>query len=195
MSKNSEPTRYSDQDLAEFKSLLEQKLEKSTLDYNSLLDQIRELGENADAEKADIFDNSVSLSEGEMLQTMAHRTKKYIQNLQNALHRIRNKTYGICFKSGRLIDKRRLMAVPTTTQSLEVKLAPPPKPEVKEKPVSKNAKKIIEKKIKPLPKKAAAGTKILDDDEEDLDGGLDFEVDESADFSEDLEESSEEDKA
>lgn len=136
MSNKKKQTRYSDSDLQEFKDLLEGKLEKSTLDYNSLLDQIRELGEKADSEKSDMFDNSASQSETEMLQRMAHRTKKHIQNLQNALTRIRNKTYGVCFKSGDLISKARLRAVPTTTQSLEAKTAPPPKPVIKEKPLA-----------------------------------------------------------
>jgi len=148
MAKKSKSTRYSDNDLQEFKDLLESKLEKSTMDYNSLLEQIRELGEKADAEKSDMFDNSASQSETEMLQRMAHRTKKHIQNLQNALTRIRNKTYGVCFKTGDLIDKARLRAVPTTTQSLEAKTAPPPRPVIKPIVVKAPAKKKASKKKK-----------------------------------------------
>ncbi len=141
MSKSSKQTRYSDQELEEFKTLLEGNLEKSTLDYESLVEQIRELGEKKDSEKSDMFDNSAAQTETEMLQRMAHRTQKHVQNLQNALSRIRNKTYGVCFKTGELIDKKRLRAVPTTTQSFTAKTAPPPKPVIKEKPAAGSKKK------------------------------------------------------
>ena len=58
-----------------------------------------------------------------MLQTMANRQKKHLQDLENALIRVENKSYGICVVTGQLIDKKRLLAVPTTTKSLEAKNA------------------------------------------------------------------------
>jgi RNA polymerase-binding transcription factor DksA len=60
-------------------------------------------------------------NEKEHLSNMANRQIKFIQNLENALIRIENKTYGICRKTGNLIEKKRLMAVPHATLSMEAK--------------------------------------------------------------------------
>ena len=69
------------------------------------------------------MDDSSTASELDMLYNMANRQRKYIQDLDSALIRIKNKTYGICTVTGELIDKKRLLAVPTTTKSMNAKLS------------------------------------------------------------------------
>ena len=115
--------RYSDKELEEFRQLIESKLDKTKEQLKKLYEQIREITENADDEFGnDWFDDSSTNNEVDYLSNMAGRQEKYLKSLESALLRIRNKTYGICTVSGQLIDKKRLMAVPTTTKSLEAKL-------------------------------------------------------------------------
>lgn len=118
--------RYSDAELEEFKSLIESKLERAQTQLNSLQEQILEIAENSsDDHGVDWMDDSSTGSDVEMLNNMAIRQRRYIQDLQNALIRIRNKVYGVCTITGELIDKKRLRAVPTTTKSLAAKIQPP----------------------------------------------------------------------
>lgn len=125
--------RYSDAELEEFKELIESKLEKAQTQLSSLQEQILEIAENSgDDHGVDWMDDSSTGSDVEMLNNMAIRQRRYIQDLQNALIRIRNKAYGICTITGELIDKKRLRAVPTTTKSLAAKTQPP----VSTRPVS-----------------------------------------------------------
>ncbi len=112
--------KYSDSVLQEFKHLIETKLEKSQKEVNQLRDQLEDIYENS-AEGYDPDDNSSLDQEKDMLQTMINRQEKHMRDLENALIRIHNKSYGICLVTGQLIDKRRLLAVPTTTKSLEGK--------------------------------------------------------------------------
>lgn len=115
-------SRYSDTELAEFKLVLDDKLEKAKKQYENLIEQIKEITENSSGDfTKDLTDFSSSQTEVEMLNTMATRQRLYIQDLQNALIRIRNKSYGICVITGQLIDKIRLVAVPTTTKSVLAK--------------------------------------------------------------------------
>lgn len=115
-------SRYTDTELAEFKSVLDDKLEKAKKQYENLIEQIKEITENSSGDfTKDLTDFSSSQTEVEMLNTMATRQRSYIQDLQNALIRIRNKSYGICVVTGQLIDKIRLIAVPTTTKSVLAK--------------------------------------------------------------------------
>lgn len=115
--------RYSDQELEEFRVLIEGKLAKAREQLEKLHEQVREITENTDDEYGnDWFDDTSTNHEVDMLSNMAGRQEKYIQSLENALLRIRNKTYGICSVTGELIDKKRLIAVPTTTKSLEAKV-------------------------------------------------------------------------
>ncbi len=114
--------RYSDSDLTEFRALIEAKLAVSTDQYQNLMSQIKEITENTSGDYTkDISDFSSSQSEVDMLNTMANRQRTYTHDLQAALVRVRNKTYGICAITGEMIDKRRLLAVPTTTKSLLAK--------------------------------------------------------------------------
>lgn len=114
--------RYSDEELAEFQLVVEAKLREASEQLALLQDQLLDVTENnSDEHGGDWMDDSSINNEMEMLNNMAIRQRKYIQDLENARIRISNKTYGICVNSGQLIDKRRLMAVPTTTKSVAVK--------------------------------------------------------------------------
>ncbi len=119
---NNVTLRYSDQELEEFRVLIEGKLEKSRKELDYLKDQIVELTENSNDEQGvDMFDDTSIFSELEMLNNMALRQQQFIQNLDNALVRIKNKSYGICVATGKLIDKKRLLLVPHATMSVEAK--------------------------------------------------------------------------
>jgi len=127
-----ETIRYSDADLQEFRTLIESKLEKARIELDYLQEQIVEITENADSDYGgDWMDDSSTTNDVEMLNNMAIRQRKYIRDLENAMLRVNNKTYGICMVSGQLSDKKRLLAVPTATKSLEAKLAEQQVPERK----------------------------------------------------------------
>lgn len=112
-------TRYSDQELEEFRVLIEDKLKKSIEDLDFYKNQIADLSSNSDKLKG-LDDGSVT-SEMERLNGLANRQEKFIQHLRNALIRIQNKVYGICRESGKLISKDRLNAVPHATLSIDAK--------------------------------------------------------------------------
>jgi RNA polymerase-binding transcription factor DksA len=115
-------TRYSDEDLEEFRVLIEKKLEQTEEQLESLQSQIMEISENSsDDHGGDWVDDSSTNNDIEMLNNMAIRQRKYLLDLNNAMMRIKNKVYGVCLITGELIDKRRLLAVPTTTKSLTAK--------------------------------------------------------------------------
>ena len=119
-----EKTRYSDEELQEFKAIILDKLEKANRDYELLKSNIMNTDGN------DVTDTSPTfkvLEEGantlskEEAGRLAQRQMKFIQHLQAALIRIENKTYGICRETGKLIPKERLRAVPHATLSIDVK--------------------------------------------------------------------------
>ena len=119
-----EKLRYSDEELAEFKQLIEAKLELARREYMQVMDTLtNRSGNDAD----DTMPTYKVLEEGSMSQTkeelttMAARQQKFIQSLQAALVRIENKTYGVCRVTGKLIPKERLRAVPHATLSIEAK--------------------------------------------------------------------------
>ena len=120
-----EKTRYSDEELEEFRTIINEKLALSRRDYNTMMRQIRNLDGN------DVDNTSPTykaLEEGSMTQSkeelirMASRQQKFIQGLEAALVRIENKTYGIDRMTGELIPKERLRAVPHATLSVESKI-------------------------------------------------------------------------
>ena len=119
-----ESLRYSDADLAEFKEIILKKLEAAKEEYNYLRKLIRSENENGTDDTASAY---VSIDDGSASQQkenagqLAARQQKYIKNLETALMRIGNKTYGICRVTGQLIARERLKAVPHTTQSMEAK--------------------------------------------------------------------------
>lgn len=117
--------RYSDSELAEFKELIQRKLEaaKKELTYlHGLITRKDEMsGDETDNRYMTMEDGSLSM-EREQLSQMASRQIDFIDKLEKALIRIENKTYGICRVTGKLIDKARLRAVPHATLSMEAKM-------------------------------------------------------------------------
>lgn len=119
-------TRYSDDELKEFELLINKKLEKAREEFRILKDTLtRNNDEGTDATSGGntkVLEDGAETAEKENLSQLAARQQKYIQNLENALIRIKNGTYGICSVTGKLISKERLIAVPHTTQSIEAKM-------------------------------------------------------------------------
>lgn len=119
-------TRYSDEELKEFESLINRKLDKAKEEYKILKDTLnRNNDEGTDATSGGntkVLEDGAETAEKENLSQLAARQQKYITNLENALIRIKNGTYGICSVTGKLIPKERLIAVPHTTQSIEAKM-------------------------------------------------------------------------
>ncbi|TWR30355.1 TraR/DksA family transcriptional regulator [Mucilaginibacter pallidiroseus] len=120
-----EKTRYSDAELKEFKELLLDKLRSSKEELNSLASSLSNPNANGTDDTAGTYktleDGSATL-EKEQINQLAARQKKFIEQLEAALVRIENKTYGICKVTGKLIPKERLRAVPHTTMTMEAKL-------------------------------------------------------------------------
>jgi RNA polymerase-binding transcription factor DksA len=115
--------RYSDADLAEFREIINKKLDaaKKELAYlQGLITRRDEGGDMDEARYMTMEDGSVSM-EREQLSQMASRQITFIDHLEKAIMRIENKTYGVCRVTGRLIDKARLRAVPHATLSIEAK--------------------------------------------------------------------------
>ena len=119
-------TRYSDDELREFEMLIKGKLEKSKEEFRILketLNRNNDAGtDSTSGGNTKVLEDGAETAEKENLSQLAARQLKYITNLENALVRIRNRTYGICTVTGKLIPKDRLIAVPHTTQSIEAKM-------------------------------------------------------------------------
>ncbi|MCD7963515.1 MAG: TraR/DksA family transcriptional regulator [Rikenellaceae bacterium] len=117
-------TRYSDEELAEFKEIILKKLEKAKQDYDLLRATITHTESNGTDDTSPTFkileEGAATLSKEESGR-LAQRQLKFIQHLEAALVRIENKTYGICRESGLLIPKERLKIVPHATLRIEVK--------------------------------------------------------------------------
>ena len=158
-------------------------------------EQITEMNENASEKQGgNWFDDSSIHTELEMLNNMVIRQQQFIHNLENALIRIQNKTYGICSVTGQLIDKNRLKLVPHATKSVvakEIENAEKAKQEAiarAEKEAAKASEKsgesadvkpkIITKIVK-RSNKPATKTAPKEEDLEDLDLDLDLEEEES----------------
>jgi RNA polymerase-binding transcription factor DksA len=125
-STSQDKTRYTDDELKEFQVLINRKLEKAREEYKILKETLnRNNDEGTDATSGGntkVLEDGAETAEKENLSQLAARQQKYITNLENALVRIKNGTYGICSVTGKLISKERLIAVPHTTQSIEAKL-------------------------------------------------------------------------
>lgn len=116
--------RYSDSELQEFQTLIEEKLVVAQENYQELQRALSHADDNTTDDTSPTFkmmeDGSETMSREETAQ-LAARQQKFIVNLQNALLRIKNKTYGICRVTGKLIPKERLRLVPHATMSIEAK--------------------------------------------------------------------------
>lgn len=120
----SEKTRYTDEELLEFKNVILEKLEKAQRDYELLKANVMNNDGNDTADTSPTFkvlEEGASTLGKEEAGQLAQRQMKFIQHLQAALVRIENKTYGICRQTGKLIPKERLLAVPHATLSVEAK--------------------------------------------------------------------------
>lgn len=121
----SKKTRYSKEELEEFKEIIVKKLEKAQNDLELLTEAYTNIGTNDTTDTSPSFkvmeEGSQVLSKEENSK-LAERQQKFIRDLENALIRIENGTYGICRKTGKLISKERLRSVPHATLSIDAKL-------------------------------------------------------------------------
>lgn len=116
--------RYSDQDLAEFKLIIEEKIKHAQHDLNLIESSFKNDSNNGTDDTSPTFkafeEGSETMSKEANVQ-LAIRQEKFIRDLKNALLRIENKSYGICRVTGKLIKKERLKLVPHATLSIEAK--------------------------------------------------------------------------
>ncbi len=120
-----EKKRYSEEDLKEFEILISQKLEATRNELNYIkatLSKRNDSGTDNTSGNSKALEDGADTSERENLSQLAVRLQKFIQQLEAAMVRIKNGTYGICKDTGKLIPKERLRAVPHTQQTIEAKL-------------------------------------------------------------------------
>lgn len=124
MAQDVEKTRYSDEELVEFKEIILEMLGKAKEDYELLRSSVTNSSSNDTEDTSPTFkvleEGAATLTKEEMGR-LAQRQLKFIQHLEAALVRIENKTYGICRETGKLIPKERLRVVPHATLSIEAK--------------------------------------------------------------------------
>ena len=116
--------RYSDKDLAEFKTLIQEKIAKAQHDLELIKSAYMNDHNNGTEDTSPTFkafDEGSAVMSKESNSQLAIRQEKFIRDLKNALIRIENKTYGICRVTGKLINKKRLELVPHATLSIEAK--------------------------------------------------------------------------
>ncbi len=121
-----EKNRYSDAELAEFKTLIEGKLEEAHKDLDELSSTMslgEDHGTNDTSPTFKMMEDGSEVLTKEETAKLALRQQKFITHLEHALMRIQNKTYGVCRVTGNLIKKERLKAVPHATLSIEAKMA------------------------------------------------------------------------
>ena len=118
-------TKYSDEELEEFKQIILNKLEKARRDLKMLTEAFANSNDNDISDTSPTFkvlEEGYQVNSKEENSKLAARQDKFITSLENALVRIENKTYGICRVTGKLISKERLRIVPHATLSMEAKL-------------------------------------------------------------------------
>ncbi|HEX8426923.1 MULTISPECIES: TraR/DksA C4-type zinc finger protein [Hymenobacter] len=121
-----ETMRYSREDLAEFEQIIQEKLtaaRKEVVFIKETLSRKNDSGTDNTASSSKVLEDGADTAEKESLNQLASRQMKFIQQLENALVRIKNSTYGVCIGTGKLIPKERLRAVPHTQHSIEAKMA------------------------------------------------------------------------
>ncbi len=128
--------RYSDKELKEFKDLIDNKLVSAREELKNLKEALENHTDSQAGNKAWNMEEGTDTTEMEYLMNQISRQHQYIRNLELALVRIENKTYGICRVTGKLIPKERLRIVPHATLSLEAKVAR--KPEEQSNPAAAN---------------------------------------------------------
>lgn len=118
MAKEQEKTRYSDEELQEFKNIILEKIEVAKTSYDQLMQRIQT---DESRNSFNMLEEGAATMEQEEASQRAARQLDFIKKLQAALVRIENKTYGVCRVTGKLIPKGRLLAVPHATLSVEGK--------------------------------------------------------------------------
>jgi len=121
-----EKTAYSREELSEFEEIIKEKLaiaKEELNSYKQTLSKSNDSGTDNTASTSKLLEDGADTLERESLSQLAARQQKFIINLENALVRIKNGTYGVCIDTGKLIAKERLKAVPHTMHSIEAKLA------------------------------------------------------------------------
>jgi RNA polymerase-binding protein DksA len=121
-----ENIRYSREDLAEFEVIIQDKLtaaRKEVTFIKETLSRRNDSGTDNTASSSKVLEDGADTAEKESMNQLASRQMKFIQQLENALVRIKNGTYGVCIGTGKLIPKERLRAVPHTQHSIEAKMA------------------------------------------------------------------------
>jgi len=119
-----EKMRYSDADLAEFKEIILNKMEKAKIDLELIKSAyMNDLNNGTDDTSLTFkaFEEGSETMSKEANSQLAIRQEKFIRDLKNALFRVENKTYGVCKVTGKLISKERLRVVPHATMSIEAK--------------------------------------------------------------------------
>lgn len=119
-----EKTRYSDEELAEFKELILSKLAVAREEYETMMGTLMNTDNNGVDDTSRTYkalEEGANTQTKEELSMLAARQQKFIKGLEAALIRIENKTYGICRETGKLIPKERLRLVPHATLSIEAK--------------------------------------------------------------------------
>ena len=122
---NEEKQRYSAEELKEFEEIIRAKLDDTNAELKYLresLNKKNDTGTDATSGNSQVMEDGADTAEKENLNQLAVRQQKFAKNLENALMRIKNGTYGICIDSGKLISKERLRLVPHTQHSIEAKL-------------------------------------------------------------------------
>ncbi len=120
-----EKTKYTADELVEFEEIIQKKLDAAREEYNELrasLSRKNDQGTDNTAGQVKPLEDGADTMEKESITQLAARQQKFIIQLENALARIKNGTYGVCVDTGKLIPKERLRAVPHTMHSIEAKL-------------------------------------------------------------------------
>ena len=189
-SDNKGKSRYSDEELEEFRDMIDKKLDEARKQLDLLREQLTDLNEMGETSRAGTFEDGASNWQREHINKLASRQQRFIRDLENAMIRVKNKTYGICSVTGKLIDKKRLMVVPHATKSIEGKNALEEEESKSKKPVvtrdrpilKSTGKKILSKVLTPKKKNAEGEEEegvtpedddFIDDDNVDSDLDLD----------------------
>ncbi len=120
-----EKKRYSAEELKEFEAIIKGKLEETNAELKYLRESLskkNDPGTDDTSGNSKVMEDGADTQEKESMNQLAVRQQKFAKNLENALMRIKNGTYGICVDSGKLISKERLRLVPHTQHSIEAKL-------------------------------------------------------------------------
>jgi DnaK suppressor protein len=162
---------YSDEELEEFKQMIHSKIADAQKQLEELREQMTELNETDETSKAGTFEDGASTWQREHINKLAARQQSFIRDLEYALIRIKNKTYGVCTVTGQLIEKKRLMLVPHATKSVVGKQNEQEDTKNKKTgvnpPTSQSTKKVISKVLTPKKKNLNADTLDMDEEEEE----------------------------